>query len=676
MSAAAAPPAVHTVHPLTRRDLAALALVLIVAAALRLSAPGVVEFLHDEATLSLLAQDMLARRSLPLTGMPSSVGLPNSPVTVYIMAVPYALSGSPLLATAYVAALNVGGAGLLWLLAHRYWGPRAGLAAGLVYAASPWAALYSRKIWAQDFLTPFLLLALVLGFVGFVEGRRWAQAAFWPAFLLALQIHIAAWGLLPLGLWFLWAGRGRLSWSALGVGAALGALALAPYAAGMAQTLAEDPARLANALGGAQARSGGLALNPEVLLHAARLATGYGLELWAVAPAQAADLFAHVPTPGPLWGAPGLLALLGLAGVWVRQRGRALFLTLWAGLPVATFALTWTPLYIHYLIAALPALALLAGVGFDWAVALLARPGRPPAAEGAGRGFFGRGWGAGSPLALALWGGLGAVLLTQAAWWFGLLGYVDRTNTPGGFGTPLHYLMEVRAALAGDEDVVVISDGNRLAFDQEPVIWTVMLRGTARCVRTLAGDQGLAVLPDGPFAVLHAPNAPAGAVADLYTTDVADRHPLRPGEGAYTIHRFAAAPQSPLPPLTPLDPAPRYDNGARLTGYRLEPERLILEWRLPGPVMEQRGDLQYFAHFLDAAGNHLGQRDVSFWPGRYWCAEDRVLTWTTATPPEGTAILRVGLYLLQGGRYTNSNVLDEADNPIAPWADIPLEARP
>ncbi len=668
MADAAAAPAVHTVHPLTRRSLAALALVLVVAAALRLSAPGVVEFLHDEATLSLLAQDMLISRSLPLTGMPSSVGLPNSPVTVYIMAVPYALSGSPLLATAYVAALNVAGAGLLWLLGHRYWGPRDGLAAGLVYAASPWAALYSRKIWAQDFLTPFLLLALVLGFVGFVEGRRWAQAAFWPAFLFALQIHIAAWGLLPLGLWFLWAGRRRLSWPALGLGAALAAIVLAPYAAGLAQTLAEDPARLANALGGAQARSGGLALNPEVLLHAARLATGYGLELWAVAPEQTADLLARVPPPGPLWGAPGLLALLGLAGVWVRYRGRALFLTLWAGLPLATFALTWTPLYIHYLIAALPALALLTGVGFEWAVALLARPGRPPAAGGAGAGR--------SPLALALWGGLGAVLLTQAAWWFGLLGYVDRTNTPGGFGTPLHYMMDVRAALADAGDVVVISDGNRLAYDQEPVIWMVMLRDTARCVRTLAGDHGLAVFPDGPFAVLYAPNAPAGAVADLYTTDAPERHPLRPGEGAYTIHRFAAAPQPPLPPLTPLDPAPRYDNGARLTGYRLEAERLILEWRLPGPVMGQRGDLQYFAHFLDADGNALGQRDVSFWPGRYWCAGDRVLTWTAATPPAGTAILRVGLYLLQGERYTNSNVLDEADNPIAPWADIPLEALP
>ena len=54
------------------------------------------------------------------------------------------------------------------------------LLAGLTYALNPWAILYSRKIWAQDFHTPFVLLGLGLGLYGFIEGKRWAQAACLP----------------------------------------------------------------------------------------------------------------------------------------------------------------------------------------------------------------------------------------------------------------------------------------------------------------------------------------------------------------------------------------------------------------------------------------------------------------------------------------------------------------
>jgi hypothetical protein len=114
-------------------------------AILRLGAPGVTEFRHDEANLSQLALDLARGRDLPLLSINSSVGVPNSLVSVYLFALPYLLDDTPVLATLFVGPLNVIAVALTWTLARRYYGPVATAVVGLLYAASPWAVIYSRK---------------------------------------------------------------------------------------------------------------------------------------------------------------------------------------------------------------------------------------------------------------------------------------------------------------------------------------------------------------------------------------------------------------------------------------------------------------------------------------------------------------------------------------------------
>src|SRR5215207_10345197 len=99
------------VNRVTRRDLVTLALVLFVAAVMRFGEAGIVEFKLDEAWLSRLSLESLHGGSFPLVGMPSSVGLPNPPISVYLISLPYALSSNPLIATIFVMALNVTGVG-------------------------------------------------------------------------------------------------------------------------------------------------------------------------------------------------------------------------------------------------------------------------------------------------------------------------------------------------------------------------------------------------------------------------------------------------------------------------------------------------------------------------------------------------------------------------------------
>jgi 4-amino-4-deoxy-L-arabinose transferase-like glycosyltransferase len=636
---------VRAVNPVRRRDLLSLLLVLAVAAFMRFAEPGILEFLHDEAYLSLLAQDMVSGKGIPLTGMPSSVGVPNSPVSVYIMALPYAITDNPQVATLFIAALNVAGVGILWLIAQRYFGRTTALAAGLINAVNPWAVLYSRKIWAQDFHTPFILLAFLLGMLGFIEGKRWAQLLCLPVLFIGLQIHFAAWALLPVFLLLIWVGRKNIRFLPLVLSIILAALTLMPFAMGMSQTLADDPARIQNALN----RSGksGMSLSAEALAIQARFITGWDVKGW-VAPENA-----DFPQPGIYWLIPGLIALVGIADVLIRRKRNlyGLFALLWVVLPVLIFTPTWTPVYPHYFIAGIPMLCVLAGIGIN---ALIEYNGKQAVVYGASIG-------------------LGLLLATQAGWWLNMLRYVDHTDTPNGFGTPMHVMLDIRNTLQGRKDVVILSDGVDVLYDQEPAVWSVMLRREANCARAITGSD-MMLFPAHPFAALTAPNTIDNPTTKLYRQQNEQIFPTRVGgrvwSNPYRLSIFGNAPTWDGPLLTTLASPATFGGGAQLAGYHLSADKLYLEWRLPGPV---DADYHYFAHFLNAAGEKTGQRDNTLWPGRFWCAGDRLITWADIQLPESTKTLRVGLYTLKNGGFVNSPVLDSAGTPTGAWVDIPLK---
>jgi 4-amino-4-deoxy-L-arabinose transferase-like glycosyltransferase len=161
----------------TRPEWLALALILAVAALLRMGWPGLTEFKQDEAHLYALALDVAELRAFPLRGISLSVGLPNSPLSVYLYALPLFLWKSPIAATLFVGLLNTASVAVGYWLARRYWGVRVALLSAILYAAAPWAVIYSRKLWSNDLLPFFTVSCIAAGLLGFVEGRRrWLAA--------------------------------------------------------------------------------------------------------------------------------------------------------------------------------------------------------------------------------------------------------------------------------------------------------------------------------------------------------------------------------------------------------------------------------------------------------------------------------------------------------------------
>jgi len=323
----------------------------------------------------------------------------------------------------------------------------------------------------------------------------------------------------------------------------------------------------------------------------------------------------------------------------------------WLIVPVLLFTWEWTEVVPHYLIPLMPAAYLLAGAGIDAGIAAAIRAPRLRRALSAGVGAL-----------------LAVIVALQVYAFAALLDFVDGRATPGGFGPPLHYLLDVRAAvLARDPaDVIVISDEELAPFDEIPAVWGALL-DSLPSLRFVDGTR-TAVVPAGDALELIAPvpglrTCPDAACLDAPETEV---FPLRPGEPPYALR---PAPGT-LPPgeVTPIEPA-RFANGATLSGYALGDGEVALIWQLAGPGGV---DAQAFVHALDASGARLAQADRPAWPGRYWRAGDTLVLWFDLALPPETASLYAGMYTIEGEAFRNIEVLDEAGAYLGQGATIPL----
>lgn len=633
------------------------ALIVLLAATLRLSDPGITEFKFDEAILSRLALDMAQGDGVPLLGVVSSVGIPNTPINAYLIALPYLIGDNPIIATLFVGACNILAVALTWKLTRRYYGLRAATIAALLYSTGPWAVIYSRKIWAQDLLPPFVVASVLTGLLGFMEGKKWAQVAHWPLLAITAQIHYAGFTLIPLSLLMLVLGRKNVRKALIG-GALLAALTFLPFIAGLSRAglLSVEAAR--GMLG--QNTPHTATLEPTAL-HYAWL-TVAGTQIHALTgPEQFRNYLNTVPNAYPLLqvipiGAAATAAWMVARAIRGRKWGTSadLVLVIWLLLPVATFTYTWTAVEPHYLIPLMPAAYVLVGAGLD---ALF----RTPRHTGIRRGLTAVGL-----AALAVMAGLQVVLITQ------LIHFVDGTATPGGFGTPVHYLLDAREAILAQKpgDVIVTSEGMSTAFDREPAVWSILLDSVPD-VRFVNGRDTV-VIPAGNALelALRSGGVEAGPAGAYWLRPGTEGiFPKRPGEPDYVLYQPEPAILDDL--ITPISEL-RYANGAFLTGYAVGEGSVLTRWRLSGPVPNT---YQAAVHVLDAEGVRLGQADRVSWPGTYWRPGDRLYLWFVVDVPPEAATLFVVMYTLDEGGFTNVEVVDANGAPLGQGVELPVPER-
>lgn len=621
-----------------RTELILLVTILLLAAVMRMGWPGITEFKRDEALLSRLALDMVRGRDFPLHGIRSSVGLPNPPVSVYLFAIPYAISPNPIVATWFVGMLNVLAVALVWRLARRYLGAWPALLAALLYAASPWAVLYSRKIWAQNLLPPFVVVLVYTGLRGFLDAgpstglapsKGQYQVAHLALLALTVQIHMAAVSLVPLTVVMLVVGRKRID-RRFWIGAALGVLTLVPF--GIAALRGGWLERLGDFTGG-EGRT--LALSIKALQYGHLLAGGSEIHSLA-----GADMFqAFLDGVPPLWPLLSLAGVLGLvSAVWLvagdhmmLPKNVKLILGLWVWLPILTFTLNWTPVYPHYLIAMLPGVYIAMAAG---ARALAAK------------------W---RQAAIALAGGALVLTISQVYLTLALLSFIDTRDVRGAFGAPLGDLLAIRdaAMLAGDGEIIVSSTGDNPAYDEPAVMFDFLFYEHGPGARFIDGRQ-TRLYPPAPAVFLTTPGVNGTVAATEALVYPHGTYRLLDWDGQ-TVETGGSLEY-------------RLANGVVLRAFEVDAGGTVwLTWQPSAPADRQ---YSFFVHLLDAEGGRIAQADVTAWPGP-WRAGDVIVTrfelGEDVTMAPG-AVWRLGMYYFtEDGDTRGVDVLDEAGNPAGQW---------
>jgi 4-amino-4-deoxy-L-arabinose transferase-like glycosyltransferase len=206
------------------------AAIAVLAAWLRLRQLELAEFNDDQAVALRIANDIL-HGNVRTTGLTSSSGAANPPLYVYMVAAVAAIRHGLIFATQSVAVLSVVAVILTYVVARRRFGDAAAGTATALFATAPWAVLYGRHLWQQDYLPLATVLLLWCLFV-VLERDRTRVALFVPVLLvIAFQLNMSAVALaIPIGAVLAYRAR-AVNWGGVAVGAAIGVLSLAPWLA-------------------------------------------------------------------------------------------------------------------------------------------------------------------------------------------------------------------------------------------------------------------------------------------------------------------------------------------------------------------------------------------------------------------------------------------------------------
>ncbi len=167
-------------------------IILVLALIFRITNLDLIEFKTDEATNMFLASRPLFGHSMPPAATASSVGILNPPLLNYLLFPLAAISLDPVVVSGMIALINSFAIVGYFYSIKKFFHIRLAVISTLLIAISPWMILYSRKIWAQDFIFPFsaALMFAVLKITRDSDSRYWIL--YISACLFLIQLHQAS----------------------------------------------------------------------------------------------------------------------------------------------------------------------------------------------------------------------------------------------------------------------------------------------------------------------------------------------------------------------------------------------------------------------------------------------------------------------------------------------------
>src|SRR4051812_31899204 len=139
---------------------------------LRLPFPDLTPFGHDEALEAERARPIWYG-ARPVDSEVTSWWIPDPAGLLYFFALAEPFPQPAIARVVMVSTANVASVALTYAFGRRFLGPRAGLIAGLLYAANPWAVTFGRQPWVitQPLLTTLMLFSAAMVMVR--RDRRW-----------------------------------------------------------------------------------------------------------------------------------------------------------------------------------------------------------------------------------------------------------------------------------------------------------------------------------------------------------------------------------------------------------------------------------------------------------------------------------------------------------------------
>ena len=613
-------------------------------------------FQIDQAKLIQHSWNLARNGIFPSHFYALSAGYSNFPLALYLDAIPLFFVDSVYAVLTFHIGMNLVAAALCWWFSQRYWGLRVAALATFLFVCLPWAILYSRRIWTNSLMPPFVMLWVIATCLAFHERRwRWLVLS-WAAAWLLLQLHAGGIIFLFINLLLL---LGYRQWK-LGLyavfGSILGLLPALPWLyahlLGPAVLYLE---RMPYAGGGGMRYHRGPLIE---FLTASNLAYFYRGANWAYLKEQLAPL----QTTRWIW----ILAYSG-AAIWilwhgVRRKDRILerILALWLFTPLLFGFVSHRSYTNVYYLPLIPAPMLVLSIGIEQThkhKRLLAHL-----------------------ISITLCGlcvlNLRSVLVTYQFISEGLQNE-DADIWADGGGTPLGAQLAIASeaqerVMNGQIDDILILLRPVLLVEHEMMAFALPfhLRDAPHRLLDLSTTHRVypavatALLLDGNRSEL--PDSYVGQVEEISTQAPYQLYLLPPG----------SAPA----PRIPFDEQPEYANGLRLLGF--DELRCAGDWQLhwtPGPAERGGHPVHFFVHLLDAEGAGLAQVDLRAYDLWNWRTGDHVVTgfdFGQEFDDLPIETIRVGLYRFSDGTQSNAGGIYALDEQGRPWeyaVDIPYE---